>query len=330
MRRSNLDKALYLKIGAVAVALIVLIVGGFLLLRKWEENRGRFPEHEFGNSTLEYDGKEYVLKENVETFLVLGLDEFGGETDEDGFRNNKKADFLMLFVIDNDAKSFTAIHINRDTIADVNVLGVAGNKVNTVKTQITLAHTYGNGADVSCTNTANSVSALFKGMKINHYISATMNAVPIMNDLVGGVELEILDDFTSVDPALVKGEKIKLSGEQALSYVRARKDLEDSSNSARMTRQRQYINALYNAMKSSMDADSEFVARASLEVADYIVSDRSVTQLQTLAEKFNQYEFAGVRDIDGELKLGEEFMEFYPDDKAIEELIIELFYSPKE
>jgi hypothetical protein len=83
-------------------------------------------------------------------------------------------------------------------------------------------------------------------------------------------------------------------------------------------------------MKSSMDADSEFVARASLEVADYIVSDRSVTQLQTLAEKFNQYEFAGVRDIDGELKLGEEFMEFYPDDKAIEELIIELFYLPKE
>ena len=36
-----------------------------------------------------------------------------------------------------------------------------------------------------------------------------------------------------------------LQGEQALRYVRTRYGLEDSTNSTRMARQQQYINALY-------------------------------------------------------------------------------------
>ena len=79
-----------------------------------------------------------------------------------------------------------------------------------------------------------------------------MDAVPVFNDLVGGVEIEVLDDFTGIDDTLVKGKTVTLMDEHALHYVRTRKDLEDSSNSTRMKRQQQYINALYEKTKNSL------------------------------------------------------------------------------
>ena len=65
-------------------------------------------------------------------------------------------------------------------------------------------------------------------------------------------------------------------------------------------------------------------------MSDYMVSDRSVTQLQALADKFGEYEFLGIRNIEGESVLGEELIEFYPDEDFVKEMVIELFYEPKK
>ena len=326
MRTPNVAKSLYIKIGAIAVALIVLLTIGLVLLHEWEGMHSTYPGQVPDNSYLEYNGKTYAPKGGVETFLVLGLDKFEGEGIVDSYNNDKQADFLLLMVFDNNTQTCTAIQINRDTMVNVNVLGVAGNKVDTVTRQIALAHTYGNGRDVSCRNTADSVSSLLKGIKVNHYLSVMMDAVPILNDLVGGVEVEILHDFTGIDDALIQGQKVTLTGEQALLYVRTRYGLEENTNSARMERQQQYMNALYQLTQERIANDSNFVVDASLSLSDYIVSDRSVTQLQTLAEKFNQYEFLGIQSIAGESQTGAEFMEFYPDEDALMELVIRLFY----
>lgn len=329
MRKSNVHIPSYLKIGVIVIVLLSLVTVGFLLLQEWEADRGRFPEYDFGNPTVTYEGKEYVLKENIETFLVLGLDKFEGDSHDDSYKNDKQADFLMLFVFDNDAKRCTAIHINRDTMTDVNVLGVAGNKIDTLTKQVALAHTYGNGRDVSCRNTANAVSSSLMGIKISHYMSVTMDAVPVLNDLVGGVEVTVLDDFSGIDDTLVKGETVKLMGAQALTYVRTRKGLEDSSNSTRMKRQQQYIDALHEAIIGCMNEDAGFAAEISLEMSGYTVSDRSVTQLQALTEKFDEYEFMGIKQPEGENVIGSEFMEFYPEKESVARIIIDLFYRPE-
>ncbi len=300
------------------------------MLRNWEKNKDKFDEQDFGSETVVYQGEEYTLKKNVETFLILGLDKFDGTSSADSYNNDMQADFLMLLVFDNDAKRCTAIHINRDTMADINVLGVAGNKINTVKKQIALSHTYGNGKDVSCHNAGESVSSVLMGMKVNHYMSLTLDSVPVFNDLVGGVEVEILDDFTGIDDTLIKGEKVTLMGESALNYVRTRAGLEDSTNSTRMVRQRQYVNALYEKVLSRIESDEEFVLNALGNVSDYMISDRSVTQLQALSEKFNEYEFTGIRELEGELVRTESFMEFYPNEDFVKKTVIELFYEIKK
>lgn len=327
MRRTSHDKREYLRYFLIAVLVIFLISISLFLLLHWEKQRGMFPSQEIGRDSLTHKGTEYVLKENMETFLVIGLDKVVGQSVNDSYNNDQQADFLMLFIFDNDARTCSAVHVNRDTMAEVSVLGVAGNRVDTVTEQIALSHTYGNGRDVSCRNTADAVSELLMGMKVDHYISFSMDSVTVLNDLVGGVEVVVSDDFTGVDNTLVKGETVVLKGEQALRYVRTRYGLEDSSNSTRMKRQQQYIRSLYDQFLQCVEKDSEFVVDASLAMSDYIVSDRSVTQLQDLARKFSEYEFLEISNLEGEFVNGGQFVEFYADAESITEFVVKVFYQ---
>ena len=80
-----------------------------------------------------------------------------------------------------------------------------------------------------------------------------------------------------------------------------------------MKRQQQYVGALYDKFEESVEADDELIVDITLAIADYMVSDRSVTQLQTLAEKFNDYEFLGIQAVEGESVRGDRYMEFSPD-----------------
>lgn len=326
-RRKNAE---YIKYAAIAFLVVFLISGALLFVRLWESNSNGFAEQETDESVIVYNGTEYVFRDNVETFLVLGLDTFSGDTSPDSYTNDRQADFLMLLVFDNDAKQYTAIHINRDTMTDVNVLGVAGQKLGTEQKQIALAHTYGNGKEVSCRNTADAVSALLCGVKVTHYISLTMDSVPVLNDLVGGVEVTVQDDFSGIDDTLVKGETVTLRGEQALIYVRSRQGLEDSTNSTRMTRQRQYMTALQKKAMQCIENDENFIVDASVKISDYLVSDRSVTQLQELGRKISEYEFVEISAIEGNSQAGEKFMEFYPDTDSVKKIVTELFCKPKD
>lgn len=314
---------------SVALLIIFLLTGAFLLLELWEKRQGNFPEQEPQDAAIEYNGVEYLKNENVESFLIMGLDKFEDAIDNESYNNNQQADFLMLLVFDNEEKKCTAIHLNRDTMVDMNILGVAGQKVGTVNKQLALAHTYGNGKDVSCRNTADAVSGLLNGVKVNHYLSITMDAVPVLNDLLGGVEVTVLDDFTGIDDTLKKGETVTLHGEHALTYVRNRYGLEDSSNSTRMVRQKQYLNAIYDKAMLRIEEDDEFVVEASVKLADYIVSDRSVNQLQELAKKLSQYELTEIDSIEGDSAVKDGLMEFYPDADSVNEIVFDLFYKEK-
>lgn len=320
-----------LKYAAVILAAILLVSSGLFLVRIWENRQSQFPEFESGiaSTNLRFKGDEYELKDDVETVLILGLDKFETESPE-SYNNNKQADFLMLLVIDHANSSCTALHINRDTMAEMAVLGVAGDKVGTVEKQIALAHTYGNGKEVSCRNTADAVSDLLMNIQIDHYVSVTMDAVSVYNDYVGGVELTVLDDFAGIDDTLVKGETVTLMGEHALNYVRTRYGLDDSTNSRRMVRQRQYIEALYEKTLSLMNSDENFAMDVGVKLTDYIVSDYSGNGLQYLAEQIADYQFVEICELEGRTVQGENHIEFYPHESSIEETVVKLFYELKD
>ena len=309
----------------VVLLAVFLIAIALLLLNIWDSSQDIY-QSQSDNQAVVYQNTEYVLRPNVESFLFIGLDKFDDEVYADSYKNDQQADFLMLFVMDHDAQKITAVHINRDTMTGINILGLNGNKVDTVIRQIALSHTYGNGKEVSCNNTVNSVSALLNDVKINHYLSMKMDGVAVLNDLVGGVEVTVLD---TIDESLIQGEMVLLMGEQALRYVRARQGLEDSSNLARMERQKQYATALYEKLLASIEKDEDFSIDAIAKLSDYTVSDRSATQLKQLVNKIVDYEFEGIVSLDGKSTIGNEYVEFYADQDAIDKLVIDLFYNIK-
>lgn len=331
MRVSSTKKSRYYKYAAIVLLAVFLVSFSLAMINIWENKNGRYPDQTSADKNIEYNGVKYKLKDNIETFVVIGLDktlEDGGESD--AYNNDKQADFIMVFVLDNKEKTVTPIHINRDTMAEINILGLSGNKVGTVNKQIALSYNYGNGGKVSCGNTLNAVSKLLNGMKMDHYLSVTMDGVPVYNDLVGGVTVEILDDFTGIDDTLVKGQRITLMGQQALTYVRTREGLEDSTNVARMVRQKQYLTALREKTMEKLDGGDEFAKDIFTTMSDYIISDLSVNRLQVLLDKFSAYEFTETMELEGESKVGEKFMEFYPDGDSITKTVVNAFYRESD
>lgn len=275
-----------------------------------------------------YDGQWYALRENLETVLLIGVDTQEPHIAKDDNNNNMLADFLMLFVLDHEAGSYSALHINRDTMADIPVSGEHGKQAGFINGQLALSYAFGSGGADSCKTAVKAVSNFLFGMEIDHYIALTMSAVPVINDMAGGVSLMLLDDFTTYDEAMKKDMEVNLTGDMALAYVSHRKELDDTTNINRMARQRQYLTALKDCAASSMENDDEFVLKSIGVLMEYMVSDYTANQLSVICEEIISYKDEGLTEIAGEALKGDEYMEFYADEELLMKTLIDLFYEP--
>lgn len=326
MRKSKATKIQYIRYGAIAVLVVLLLFSVIRLFSSCENRFGRYTadNSETAKNTVEFNGKTYVFDEDVETFLLIGIDKFEKDVDNSSYNTDMHGDYVVLYVIDDEQKKCTALQISRDTMVNINKLGLNGSRVGVYNGQLSLAYSEGNGGKISCRNTADSVSALLKGVKINHYASVTMDTVATLNDLVDGVEITVLDSFEGIDDTLVKGETVVLKGEQALTYVRSRNGMDDSTNNNRMERQKQYLGALAAKLKEKASGNDSFSVEALNKIEGCLVSDRSITQLKAIADKLTTYE-TEIRILEGTSVKGEQFMEFTPDEQALLKTVVELF-----
>lgn len=272
-----------------------------------------------------YESEWYVPNEHLESILIFGLDKrMDGSEDH---QNSEQADFFALVVLDKQEKRYRILYINRDTMTDIPQTDAFGEVYGYRRRQLALAHTYGNDDKMRCRNTENAVENLLYGINIDHYLSLTMDAVAILNDSIGGVTVQLMDDFTDLDKTFEKDATVTLRGEQALAYVRARGSLEDSSNIHRMERQKQYVTALLEKMGSY---ELENNTDTLMEVSEYLVSDCTIDQLSRMMERMGSYTYEGTVSIEGNAVKGDEFMEFHVDEQALQSLVIEMFYEKKD
>lgn len=266
-----------------------------------------------------------VARDGLSTILFMGLDKFEAPEYEYAYVNDQQCDFLMLFILDEKKETCDILHINRDTMTEIRRLGIGGGVASRFNGQLALAHTYGSGGSDSCLNAVKAVSHFLNGAPIDHYIAMTMAGVSKLNDMVGGVDVKIPTDMTSVDPSFVEGETVHLQGDQALRFVRSRSSLEDSSNLSRMERQRAYLEVFSQKLLEKIHSDEGFTSRSLLELSSDFQSDLTVNQLSSLAEEMKDYQLNPFTTIAGEAVLGEEFMEFYADPDSLDQVVSRLF-----
>ena len=171
------------------------------------------------------------------------------------------------------------------------------------------------------------VSALLDGQAIDGYAAVNMDAVGIITDMVGGVTLTVTSDFSAIDPTLVEGETITLYGDQALTYVRSRYNIDDETNLARMARQRQYLAALEEKLRQQ---DGDFVASAYEELADSMVTNIGSGTAVEIAQRLQEYTELLLRTIDGENVVEGEHWAYHLDQDSLQQTILELFYQEIE
>lgn len=333
---STLFKALFLFFGAIFLILSLIIIVNITSNNQEVVLSDSDNDYEYTNfdstsqlkRTFQND-QWYVENSNISTWVFFGLDKYQAELLDENDTSTTQADFIFIFVFDEENETCKTLQINRDTMVDIDVFSVDSSVVTgSVFAQITLAHTYGASLEQSADNLINSLSKFLYDTSIDYYVSSPFDIVSIVTDMVGGVELEVLYDYSSQFPEMIVGETVNLTGEQALAYVQQRVDIGEQTNVERMQRQIQYLEALQEIVKNSLD-DSRLSTSSLLSVFDYIYTDASFSALQTAFNKYINYEYISNYTIDGESVLGDEFMEFYADDEQVMDLVLELFYLPE-
>ena len=214
-------------------------------------------------------------------------------------------------------------------MVDVNRYNVNGQYLGTEEMQICLAYSYGDGKEKSCQNVAESVSRLLYGMPVNAYIAMDYSGISVLNDEVGGVKLQVLEDLSTADPALSKGAEVTLTGEQAHIYVRNRDTSELDSNNDRMARQRQYLLSFMSTVLQKTREDISTPVTLFRSASDYMVTDIDVSEVAYLASRVLSMDFSeeNMYSVPGEVKMGDKYAEFYPDEEALYESILNIFYE---
>lgn len=310
----------------ILILLFVIGYSGLQILESAVLHAGQAEEKNRTSKTVYRDGIAYYPRQDITVIMLLGIDESGPVRDSGSYNNTGEADVVTLLICDEKNAQLRLLNLNRDTMLEIPVLGMGGRQAGTITGQLALAHTYGSGLEDSCENVRTTVSNFLNGIRIDHYIAMNMDAIPILNDAVGGVRVTVTDDFSAIDPDIPMGEHV-LMGNQAITYVRSRKNLGDQLNVSRMERQSEYLKAFLPALHEK-NSDS-FVMSVYEEISPYVVTDCSANLLSSMLSRYGEYTIAELISPAGENLRGQQYYEFYPDEEQLEDLIIELFYAPK-
>ena len=312
----------------ILVLIVVFIYSGLQILESAVFYKDGEVSAPVETKTVVRDGVSYFPRQDIDVFLLMGIDRFGPVEGSASYNNDGESDTVLLLVFDQKEQCLRVLNLNRDTMVDMPVLGIGGRQAGTTYGQLALAHTYGSGLEDSCENTIAAISGLLHGISIDHYVSMNMDAIAILNDAVGGVPVTVTDDFSMTGSDIPLGETV-LHGDQAVEFVRIRMNVGDQLNLSRMDRQKVYMESFLQAFHKKLEESTTFVLDTYETVSDYIVTDCSGTVLSSVIERYADYELKDVISLEGENKRGDTYMEFYADEEALEKLVLELFYAPK-
>lgn len=322
MNRKTVKNALF-----ICVILILVLVVVYSGLRILESTLFLHTPAEVTSKTITHKGEKYYPRQDITVVMVMGINQTGKVVPTE-FNDGGPADMLMLMVFDERTESCSVLSLNRDMMVDMPVLNDTGRAVGVFYGQLGYAHTFGDGMEVSCENVRKTVSNLLKGVTIDYYFSMNMDAISVLNDAVGGVTVNITDDFSAVTDSLPMG-RVTLNGDQAVTYVQTRWNVSDHLNINRMERHKEYMRNFVPALQDNLENKPGFVVEAYEKVSDFIVTDCTIQILSRLETDYGDYEVDRFLTLEGENVLGDVYYEFYPDEEKMMDLILELFFDPK-
>lgn len=327
-------------------------------------------DYEFDPEVVTFEGRKYRPRKDLTTFLFMGVDTgldehqmtvrlenwFLAEMERTGDSYEKvygewlerrkkagkgaelydeeliaagQADVLLLVVLDEKNQSAEIISIDRNSMSYFEAFDPTGNSMGVSEAQLCLAYSYGDGKHESCKKTVSAVSDFLYEIPIHAYYSMKFMAIKEVNDAVGGVEIDIKDDLSYVDKRFVLGEKITLDGELAGKYLTARRSVGNGTNEERLARHKEYITSFIKTAVDAVKKDISLPFELYNKIADNSTTDLSVDEIVYLADLATRLDIS-FHSIEGTTDTSGTFDEFRPDENALWQLILDIFYICEE
>jgi LCP family protein required for cell wall assembly len=243
-RRRVLKRVLVGLTVTVALCLVAGSVVVYVLYRKLE---GNITTQDLTEKIGPEQERPKVVAHDAVNILMLGSDDRSGQNKQYGDIGDgtQRSDTTILLHLAADRKSSVAVSIPRDLMVDIpSCTREDGSKSRAYRDQFNHAFEIGGAA---CT--IKTIEQMTQ-VRVDHHIVIDFSGFKQMVDAVDGVEVCLTEPMRDVAAKidLAPGRQ-KLDGEQALGFVRARKNVDDGSDTQRMTRQQRFLAALVKKVK---------------------------------------------------------------------------------
>ncbi|MBO3077531.1 LytR family transcriptional regulator [Mammaliicoccus vitulinus] len=213
-----------------------------------------------------------TIQEKIKSKEPISIAIFGVDSDVERAEENmgQRTDTLLIASINPEKKKTKLISVPRDMSSKIP--GVTDNEK--------IAHAYAYGGP----KTAMKTLRQNLDVPIDAYITVDMDGFEKIIDIFDGVTVTSNATFSYNGSSFKEGEKVKLDGENALNYVRSRKEDGAGGDEGRAERQRQVIDTL---AKSASETSSIFKLNKVLKVSENNVkTNLTVGNLKSLYSNY--------------------------------------------
>lgn len=299
----------------------------------------KFDTVQWQSDWIAVDGRVYEYNTDTINILILGIDRMGGLDDSTDYENwdAGQADAIFIVSLHPAERTMKVVAIPRNSMVQLNIYGTDGEIQEQIYNQICLQYGYAGGGENGLTEMMRAVSELLYQLPIHGAAAIGYDAIVTINDAVGGVEIEVLEDII-YDPEMVKGNIVCLTGEQAFLYLHHRDVTRAGSPTERLQRQKQYLLAFVDTAKAKMKENPLIVSDVYRALAGYMNTDITLDQAVYMATEILNYRFAveEIYTLEGEDKIvhyineeGQEdfFDDYYLSEDSIKKVMAEAFYT---
>jgi len=316
---------------ALCVGVVALIAAGAVtlyMLRHNESSRKIAYKSDVGadeNASSATTDSGPVYNEHLSNFLFLGIDGSGTVDSIESMWDIGSSDSIFLVSYDRAEETMRELIIPRDTMAWIETFNPMGRSLGYSIDHLNIQYGYGDGKLRSCEITKEAVSTLLGGsIPIQGYCSLRMDGIPLLADLLGGIEVTVPDDvMANEEEGYRKGDVITLTSETAERFLRFRDTGISQSAIDRQARQRAFMEGFVKKAKVEAEKDSSLVTKFYDTLQPYMVTNMGNDQFAKLLAAEN----LGSDTLPGEGIEGTLYDEFYVNEEEMKNLLNEIFFN---
>lgn len=278
---------------------------------------------------IDEEGNAYNYRDDIISILLMGVDYMSEKSHwESGMiSNGGNSDVLALVILNTTTFDFSILYIPRDTMADVLATDEAGNYIDTVYTNISTAHSYGDGKELSCELTTDAVSRLLFSVPITRYAALNFDAIYKISDILGGLTITFDKDYSNINPSYTEGATVTMSGWQLQRFIVYRDKSQTESAYERGVRDMLVLKAMFDQCKNKIAEEPTIVLDIMSQLGSYLTTNLDVREISYLAQNIGKMDFRSdtVIKLPGEVRMGEIYAEFHPDKDWLHDFVANTF-----